>query len=65
MNINNFDSSLRSVVSSLLQEFKNVIRENDPSGLPPEETKKRQSKLEELVSPCVIHVLLEPKKDGP
>ena len=40
LNINNLDSSLSSVVSSLLQEFKYVILEDDPSGFPPEETKE-------------------------
>ena len=33
--------------------------------MPPEETKDLQSQVEELISPCVIHVLLDPKKDGP
>ena len=61
---NNLDSSLPSVVSSLLQEFRNVIPEDGPNGLPPEETKDLQSQEHELISPCVTHVLLEPKKDG-
>ena len=65
LNINNLDSSLPSVVSSLLQEFKYVIPEDDPSDLPTDETKELQSQVEELISPCLIHVLLEPKKDGP
>ena len=65
LNINDLDSSLPSVVSSLLQEFKYVIPEDDPSGLPPEETKDFKIQVEELISPCVIHVLLEPKKDEP
>ena len=64
MNINELNSSLPSVVSFLLQEFKYVIPEDDPSGLLPKETKKLQWQVEELISPRVIHVLLEPKKDG-
>ena len=64
LNINDLDSSLPSVVSSLLQNFKYVILEDDPKGLPPEETKEIQRQVDELISPCVLHVLLEPKKDG-
>ena len=59
MNINDFASSLLSVVSYLLQEF-----EDGPSGLPPKETKELQCQVEELISPCVVHVVLVPKKDG-
>ena len=62
---NDLDSSLPSIVSSLLQEFKYVIPEDDPGDLPLEETKEIQSQVEELISPCVIHLLLDPKKDGP
>ena len=62
---NDHDSSLPSIVSSLLQEFKYVIPEDDPGDLPPKETKVLQSQVEEFISPCVIHVLLDPKKDGP
>ena len=62
---NDLDSSFPSIVSSLLLEFKYVIPEDDPSDLPPEETKELQSQVEELISPCVIHVLLDPKKDEP
>ena len=62
---NNHDSSLPRIVSSLLQEFKYVIPEDDPGDLPPKETKELQSQVEEFISPCVIHVLLDPKKDGP
>ena len=61
---NDHDSSLPSIVSSLLQEFKYVIPEDDPGDLPPKETKELQSQVEEFISPCVIHVLLDPKKDG-
>ena len=64
LNINELDSTLPSVFSSLLQEFEYVIPEDDPSGFPPEETKEHQSQPEELISPCVVHVLLELKKDG-
>ena len=64
VNFNDLDSSLPSVLSSLLQEFDNVFLEDDHSGLPPEETKELQYQVEELISPCVVHVLLEPKKDG-
>ena len=64
LKINDLDSSLPSIVSSLLQEFKYVIPEDDPGDLPPEETKEIQSQVEEFISPCVIHVLLDPKKDG-
>ena len=64
LEINNLDSSLPSIVSSLLQEFNYVIPEDDPGDLPPEETKEIQSQVEEFISPCVIHVLLDPKKDG-
>ena len=62
---NDLDSSFSSIVSSLLQEFKYVIPKDDPGDLPLEETKELQSQVEELISPCVIHVLLDPKKDGP
>ena len=62
LNINDLDSSSPSVVSSLLQEFKYVILEDDPKGLPLEEIKELKSQVEELISPCVLHVLLEPKK---
>ena len=65
LNNNDLDSSLSSVVSSLLQEFKYVIPKDDPKGLPLAETKELQSQVEELISPCVLHVLLETKKDGP
>ena len=64
LNNNDFNPSLSSVVSSLLQEFKYVIPEDDPKGLPPAETKELQNQVEELISPCVLHVLLETKKDG-
>ena len=64
LNINDLDSSLPSIVSSLLQEFEYVILDDDPSDLPPEETRELQNQVGELISPCVIHVLLEPKKDG-
>ena len=63
LNISDLDSSFPSVVSSLLQEFKYVIPEDDPSGLPPEESKELKSQVEELISSRVIYVLLEPKKD--
>ena len=53
LNINDFESSLLTVVSTLLQEFKYVILEDDPNGLSLEETKKLQSQVEELI----IHVL--------
>ena len=62
---NGLDFSLLSIVSSLLPEFKYVIPEDDPGDFPPEETKELQSQVEEFISPCVIHVLLDPKKDGP
>ena len=62
---NDLDSSFPSIVSSLLQEFKHVIPEDDYGDLPPEETKELQSQVEEFISPCVIHVLHDPKKDGP
>ena len=65
LNINDLDSSLPNVVSSLLQKFKYVIPEDDPNGLQPKKTKELQSQVEELINPCVIHVLLEPKNDGP
>ena len=65
LNSNDLDSSLSSVVSSLLQEFKYIILEDDPKGLPPAETKELQSQVEDLISPCVLHLLLETKKDGP
>ena len=58
LNINDVDSSLPSIVSSLLQEFKYVIRKDDASGFPPEISKELQRQVEELISPCVIHVLL-------
>ena len=65
LNNNDLDSSLSSVVSSLLQEFKYVIPEDDSKGLQPVETKELQIQLQELICPCVLHVLLETKKDGP
>ena len=40
LNINDLDSSLPVVVSYLLQEFEYVFPEDDPSGLPPDETKE-------------------------
>ena len=40
LEINDLDSSLPSIVSSLLQEFKYVIAEDEPGDLPPEETKE-------------------------
>ena len=64
LNNNDLDSCLSCVISSLLQEFNYVISEDDPKGLPPEKTKELQSQVEELISPCVLHVLLETKKDG-
>ena len=64
LNNNDLDPSLSSVVSSLLQEFKYVIPEDDPKGLPLAEIKELQSQVEELISPCVLHVLLETRKDG-
>ena len=63
LNIKDLYSSLPSVVSSLLQEFEYVFPEDDPSGLPPEEIKDFQCQVEELISSCVVHALLEPKKD--
>ena len=62
LNINNLDSSLPSIVSSLLQKFKDVFLKDGLSSLPLEEIKKLQCQVEELISPCVIHILLEPKK---
>ena len=35
LNINEFDSTLPSVFSSLLQEFEDVFPNDGPSGLPP------------------------------
>ena len=35
-----------------------------PSSLPLEKTKELQCRVEELISSCVLHVLLVPKKDG-
>ena len=64
LNINDLDSSLPSVVSSLLQEFEDVFLEDDSSSFPLEETKELQCQVEELISPCVVHVLLVSKKDG-
>ena len=90
LNINDLDSFLPSVVSSLLQEFEYVFPEDGPSGLPPfkgiehqidfspratipnqltyrtnsEEAKELQCQVEELNSPCDVHVLLVLKNDG-
>ena len=64
LNINDLDFFLPSVVSSSLQEFEDVFPEDDHSGLPPEETKELQCQVEELISPCVVHVLLVSRKDG-
>ena len=64
LNINDLDSFLPSVVSSSLQEFEDVFPEDDHSGLPPEETQELQCQVEELISPCVVHVLLVSRKDG-
>ena len=63
LNINDLDSSLPRVVSSLLHEYEYVFPEDDPCGFPPEETKEIQCQVEELISPCVLHILLIPKKD--
>ena len=98
-NLNDLDSSLPSVVSSVLQELEDVFQEDGPSGLSSfrgiehqidfypgatipnglayrtnlEETKELQRQVEELMakghvrkslSPCVVPVLLVPKKDG-
>jgi len=92
-------TSLSSVVSSLLQEYKDVFLEEILAGLPlirgiehqidlipgaalpncppyrtnPEETKEIQRQVQELLdkgfvceslSPCVVPVILVPKKDG-
>ena len=64
LNINDLDSSFLSVISSLLQEFEDVFLGDGPSSLPLEETKEIQCQVEELISSCVLHVLLVPKKDG-
>ena len=64
LNINDLDSSLPSVVSSLLQEFKDLLFDDCRSGLPPEKTKELQCQVEELISSCGVHVLFVPKKDG-
>ena len=64
LNINDLDSSLPSVVSSLLQEFEDVFLGDSPSSLPLEETKELQCPVEELINSCVLYVLLVPKKDG-
>ena len=40
LKINDLDSSLPGVVSSLKQEFKDVFPDDGPSGLPLEETKE-------------------------
>ena len=44
LNISDLDSSLPSVVSSLLQEFADVLLGGGLSSLPPEETKELHSK---------------------
>ena len=64
LNISDLDSSLPSVVSSLLQEFEYVFPDDDPSGLPPEETKRLQCQVEKLISSCAVHVRLASKRDG-
>ena len=64
LNNNDLDSSLPSVVSSLLQEFQDVFLDDGPSSFPLEETKELQCQVEELIGPCVVHVLLVSKKDG-
>ena len=46
----------------MLQEFKDIFPEDGPSGMSPEETKELQCQVEELISPCSIHVLLVPKR---
>ena len=56
LNINDLDYSLPSVVSYLLQEFEDVFLEDGPSSLPLEETKGLQCQVEELISPCVVHI---------
>ena len=63
-NINDLDSSLPNVVSSLFQEFKGVFPKDGFSGLLPKERKELQCHVEELISLCEVHVLLVPKKDG-
>ena len=44
LNINDLDSSLPSIVSSLLQEFKDLLFDDCRSGLPPEKTKEFNAK---------------------
>ena len=62
LEINDLDSSLPSIVSSLLQEFKYVIPEDDPGDLPPEETKEIQSKWRNLLVHVLYMYYLIPKK---
>ena len=46
------------------KEIEDVFPKDGPSGFLPKETKKLQCKVEGFISPCVVHVLLVPKKDG-
>ena len=62
LNINDLDSSLPSVVSSLLYEFEDVFLGDSPSSLPLEETKELQCPVEELTSSCVFLYYLYPKR---
>ena len=63
LNFNDLDSSLPSVVSSLLKDFEDVFLKDGPSSFPLEETKELQWKVEELISPSVLPILLIPKRD--
>ncbi|XP_022867108.1 uncharacterized protein LOC111386857, partial [Olea europaea var. sylvestris] len=65
------NTSLPSVIKSLLQDFKDMFPKEVPSGLPPE-TKELQRQVEESISkgyvresmsPCAVPILLVLKKD--
>jgi hypothetical protein len=68
---NDLPSTLPSIVFDALQEYEDVF--SDAYRTNPEETKEIQQQVEELIkkgyvqeslSPCVVPVLLVPKKDG-
>ena len=57
LNLNDLDSSLPSVFSSLLQEFEDVFPDDGPSDLQPKKINELRCQVGEFINPCVVHVL--------